>query len=149
MIKRLHSISFICLSGVFLILDQVLKYLARTNPEFSAYIWKNWIGWEYLANTGIAFSLPFPNWLLITLTPFILLFLLYLVFKKRDAGKLIYLGVFLIISGALSNFIDRVLFAVTIDYLRFFTSVINLADIIIVLGAGFWILGGARINKID
>ena len=33
------------------------------------------------------------------------------------------------------HFIDRILFSATIDYLRIFTGVINIADILIVLGA--------------
>jgi len=43
-------------------------------------------------------------------------------------------------NGALSNLIDRVLFSITIDYLRIFTSVINIADIMIVAGVVLLVL---------
>jgi len=51
--------------GFLFLVDQVLKYLARVNPDFAYYIWKPWLGWELFLNNGIAFSLPFPNILVI------------------------------------------------------------------------------------
>ncbi len=136
------------MSGFFLLLDQILKYIARGNTEFSFYVWKKYLGWEYFENSGIAFSLPFPNWLIIILTPIILLGLFYFVTKKKrpfgtSSGRvqpIFYFGIFLIFAGAISNFIDRVLFGITIDYLRILTSVINLADVMIVVGAGIVLL---------
>ena len=132
------------LSGFLFGLDQILKYVARTNPEWIGYIWRPWIGWEYFANTGIAFSIPVPNWLVIGITPILILLLLFW-FKKLFAhvspfgpaqGKLnvYHLSLSLILFGALSNYIDRVLFGATIDYIRLFTGVINLADEMIVGG---------------
>lgn len=138
--RRTHLILYLLLSGFFLFLDQFLKYLARTNPKQNYYIWKTWLGWEYLENSGIAFSLPFPNFLIIILTPIILLGLIIFYTKKKNKTKLFHLGIFLIIAGAISNFIDRFLFEVTIDYLRILTSVINLADVMIVLGGGLLII---------
>ena len=146
--NKIRLTIYIFVSGFFLCLDQVLKFWARGNQEFSFYIWKNWLGWEYFENAGIAFSFPFPNWLIIILTPIILLGFLYFVTKKKrpfgvSSGQLhtiFYLGIFLIFAGAISNFIDRVLFGVTIDYLRVLTGVINLADVMIVVGAGVVLL---------
>ncbi|MEK7679603.1 MAG: signal peptidase II, partial [Deltaproteobacteria bacterium] len=71
--KNTRLIIYILISGFFLLFDQLLKYFARTNPDFNYYLWQPWLGWEYYANTGIAFSLPFPNWLIIILTPIIIL----------------------------------------------------------------------------
>jgi signal peptidase II len=119
--------------GFFLLADQILKYFARANPNFSYYIWKPWLGWELFLNKGIAFSLPFPNWLMILLTP-ILLLLLIAWTREKPRNKIFYFGVALIVSGAISNFIDRVLWGATIDYLRVLTGVINLADCGIVVG---------------
>lgn len=126
--------------GFFLLFDQVLKYFARSNSEFSFYVWKNWLGWEYFENTGIAFSIPFPGWLVTVLTPIILLLLFVWLQKNKNKNHWTYLSTVLIFSGAISNFIDRVLFGVTIDYLRLFTGVINIADILIVVGAGILII---------
>jgi len=128
---------YILTSGLFLLLDQLLKYFARLNPDYTYYLWKPWLGWEYFANTGIAFSLPIPNWLVVFSTPFILLALiLWLIktYKKSFANCYLLSAICLIIAGALSNYLDRVMFGVTIDYLRILTSIINLADVMIVLG---------------
>ncbi|MFH1947051.1 MAG: signal peptidase II [Candidatus Magasanikbacteria bacterium] len=146
--NKIHLIIYFFISGFFLFLDQVLKYFARNNSEVSFYVWKKYLGWEYFENSGVAFSLPFPNWLIIIVTPIILLGLLYSINKKKRpfgvssgrAQSIFYLGIFLIFAGAISNFIDRVLFGVTIDYLRVLTGVINLADVMIVVGAGLLVL---------
>lgn len=138
--SKLH-LSSILLGGVFLLLDQVFKYFARTNTDYSFYILKPWLGWEFMANKGIAFSLPVPSLITIILTPFIIGGLLYYWETNNNKTKLFYLGIILIIFGALSNLIDRVAFGVTIDYLRLFYWVINLADVMVVVGAGLLIWG--------
>ena len=125
------------ISGFLLFVDQLLKYFARLNPETTYYLWRPWLGWEYFANTGIAFSLPVPNWLVIIFTPFILLGLILWftkILKKQNANCYLLSAIFLILAGALSNYIDRVIFGVTIDYLRVLTGVINLADLMILGG---------------
>lgn len=129
--------------GFFLLADQVLKYFARTSPDFTYYIWKPWLGWELFLNNGIAFSLPFPNWLIILITP-VLLLLLFMWVRgpfdgaqgKKKRGMWFQFGVCLVVTGAISNFVDRVLWGATVDYLRVLTGVINLADVVIVVGAG-------------
>ena len=127
------------ISGFFFVLDQVLKFFARTNPSEQHHLIENVLGWEYLANLGIAFSLPFPNSLLVIGTPIILLVLVAYLGKKKHVSDRIFLAASLIFFGAISNLTDRVLFEITIDYLRIFTSVINIADIMIVLGTGMLI----------
>lgn len=133
-----HTRTFLAfaLGGCFLFVDQVLKYVAFHHPEYTKYIIDPWLGWEYFENPGIAFSLPFPNALLLILTPIIVLGLAMLFVKTSKEAKLSFqLGVALVIGGAISNFADRVLHAFTIDYLRILTSIINIADIMIVAGA--------------
>lgn len=128
-----HWIAFSA-SGFLLFLDQFLKFLARTNPNFTSYIIPRWLGWEYLPNPGIAFSIPLPNWLILILTPPVLLWLGILL-AKNFKRPMTAIGLAFIIDGAISNYIDRVLFGTTIDYLRVATGVINTADIMIVGGA--------------
>ena len=122
------------ISGFFFVLDQMLKFLARTNPTDTYHLIDNVLGWEYFGNTGIAFSLPFPNTLLVVGTPIILLLFIAYVGKKRNVGSKMFFATCLIFFGAISNLIDRVLFELTVDYIRILTSVINIADIMIVLG---------------
>lgn len=123
------------LSGLFLILiDQLLKFFARSNPTTVYYLCKPWIGWEFFLNDGIAFGIPFPYPLLIIATPLLLIWFIIQI-KKQKTTPLFNIGIILIVTGAVSNLIDRVLFNNTIDYFRFFTSIFNLADISIVAGA--------------
>jgi signal peptidase II len=70
----------------------------------------------------------------------IIAFLAYLLLKNKN--NIYYLsGLFCIILGAISNFIDRLTYGYVIDYIdvRFFT-VLNMADMIITLGAFLIIL---------
>jgi len=108
--------------------------MAHGHPSMTAYLIKPWLGWEYFANPGIAFSVPFPNAALIIGTPLILIGLLVYMGKKTRPTLYQILGTSLIFFGAVSNLIDRILFGITIDYFRVLTAVLNIADIMIVVG---------------
>ena len=127
--------------GVFVI-DQALKFLAVTNPQAHWYAIKPWLGWEYFPNPGIAFSLPIPNLAVIALTPAIIFLIGW--WWLRQPGKKNWTAASLVLAGALSNFLDRLRLEITIDYLRIFYSVINLADIAIVLGIAWIIFSWGR-----
>lgn len=134
--KKVRTILYLSISGLFLIVDQVLKHFARANPDFKYYLWENWLGWEYLGNQGIAFSIPFPNIWMLVLTPLVVIGLLIWYYKKKKKTGIFYFGFYLIIAGAISNYIDRAVFYITIDYFRVLTGVINLADVVIGIGVG-------------
>ena len=98
--------------------------------------------------TTSCFIFVSPNWLLVLITPLIIFGLIIWAVKhvsrityhvthntEHEARNTRLLSLILIISGALSNFIDRILIGATIDYIRIFTGVINLADVMIVVGA--------------
>lgn len=146
MTPKNHLILSICSGGFFILLDQLLKHFARTSPGATWYVIKPWLGWEFFENPGIAFSLPFPNWLIVIATPLIILGLIIFWLQKKTSPG-VFFGLSLVISGAISNYIDRVLFGVTIDYLRLLTSVINLADISIFLGALFILFAEWKTSK--
>ena len=120
--------------GLFLLLDQLLKLIAKTHQATAYYLLHPWLGWEYFENKGIAFSLPLPADIILLITPLII-FGVFMYWNKREVKTpLLNYATNLIIFGALSNFLDRMLFGYTIDYIRIFTGIINLADIVIVLG---------------
>ncbi len=122
------------LSGVFgIVLDQLLKYGARTNPESRHYVIERMLGWEYFENTGIAFGIPIPHIIVIPLTVVIISAGIYYV-KKSKTDSVRLFAASLIIAGALSNLIDRITFGFTIDYIRIITSIINLADVMVIVG---------------
>jgi len=122
--------------GVFVV-DQIAKFAAFHSPESRYYLVKPWLGWEFFPNPGIAFSLPIPNLLVLAATPLILFLTGWWWLRQPDKKN--WLAAALVLAGALSNFFDRFRVGVTIDYLRLFYSVINLADVAIVLGI-LWIL---------
>lgn len=131
-LKKAHFLYFF-LSGLFLFVDQLTKYFFVHHPKFSWYIFKPWLGLEYFENPGIAFSLQVPSAVIIVLTPFVLLGILLFFFKNSPSPKK-SLALALLLSGAVSNFIDRIFFEFTVDYIRVFTSILNIADILIVVG---------------
>ena len=143
--KNIYKKNIVLLGGFlffafFAFLDQWLKFFARTHREYTHYIIEPWIGWEYLGNGGVAFGIPVPNTLLLIVTPFILLFLSRFFLQHKKPSTTLCVAYILILGGALSNFIDRLLFGITIDYFRILTSVFNVADIMIVVGAGLLIV---------
>jgi signal peptidase II len=139
-IKKSIVISYIVLASSFFCIDQFLKYIARAYPEKSILYFYNLFGWEFFSNTGIAFSIPVPHWFVLLLTPLLLffVFLWYRSIKKKTS--FLFFAFVLLCFGAISNFVDRMLFGFTTDYLRLFTSVINIADIMIVFGVVFMYL---------
>ncbi|MBI2436621.1 MAG: signal peptidase II [Candidatus Magasanikbacteria bacterium] len=147
MTHKIHVTVSLLVCGFFLFLDQLLKYIVRHTQESTYYLLKPWIGWEYFENPGIAFGIPVPQFLIIFLTPIIIILLIVWWMKKTDKNILFYLGTSLIIAGAISNLIDRMLFSFTVDYLRVFTSVMNVADMMIVMGAGLLVVEEVKKNK--
>lgn len=132
---KTHTILSVLISGFFLLCDIALKHFAYTHQTFTAYLVKPWFGWEYFGNGGVAFSIPLPGSLILALTPIVVTGILVMYYKKQRKSFLFSLGTFLLVFGAVSNFIDRLSLGVTIDYIRVVTSVINVADIMIVAGA--------------
>lgn len=96
-------------------------------------------GWNPFFNDGVAFSLPIPGIIIIIITVPIVLAISYLLGKElrkpeAEISSRQILGLVCILAGAISNLFDRVAFHTTVDYLRIFTGVINLADGLIVFG---------------
>jgi len=128
--RREHYI----LIGVFCIfIDQILKHIARLFDNTTLYIIPQILGWEYYENPGIAFGIPIPHTIIIPLTVIIISVSMWYASKKLRTSKEIF-GTTLIIAGALSNLIDRISYGITIDYIRILTSIINIADLCIILG---------------
>ena len=130
--KKIWNKNFILLSlgGFFLFVDQIIKYLSL-NTFTNQHIYRG-LGWYPFKNPGIAFGISIPLLLIIFLS-LIIIILIYIIWKKENqiASKL---GLALVLSGAISNLIDRLIYSHTIDYFAFFTGIINLADTLIVIG---------------
>lgn len=146
-LAKRHTI--VILSGVFcIVVDQTFKYVAQTSQDHAFYLIPHLVGWEYFENPGIAFGIPVPQSIIIPLTLLIVIIAL-LFLKKKSITRQKFLGVILITAGAISNLIDRVLYGFTIDYIRIITSILNIADILIILGAFLLIRENKKTKKME
>lgn len=119
--------------GLLIAVDQLSKYLIRFSGGF------------YICNKNAAFGIEVPSmvfWLIIGF--FLILTISNLKFVIRNSDpcyKLLIANynfscVILILSGGLSNIIDRLYFGCVIDFIDLkFWPVFNLADSFIVIGS--------------
>ena len=122
-----------------MLLDQSVKIFVRKTMELgqSIRVIDDFFKITYIENEGVAFGIGQGNVILMYIMP--LIFLVsgyYLWYKYGDRyGKLITVGAAMIISGGMSNLIDRLIFKSVTDYfdLRSF-AVFNIADILIDVG---------------
>lgn len=144
-IKRILICIFVAL--VLLFIDQITKIVAQiTLSEGTRPLIKGWLEFTYVLNDSVAFGIGNGNTAFITvimvLTPIlsaVFIALALTLFKKNLPAAL---SLFVIASGALGNFLDRLFIvdaagkAVVRDfmYIRFF-NVCNFADFCITLGA--------------
>ncbi len=126
----------IFIGGFFLFsIDRLLKFFSE-NIFTDQKVFLNFFGWHPYRNPGIAFNLPLPNWLSITLTVPILLIIIFLLIKfYKDQNNLpVFIGLSVVFWGALSNLLDRIFFQSTLDYWLIGTGLINLSDLLIISG---------------
>jgi signal peptidase II len=124
---------------IFFLLDRYLKYLAL-DKNIKKEIIPKILNFSLSKNYNISFSLKIfdnPQYLIYFIGLIIFFLILYLLYlKKNNYSRNITLSLFLIISGAVSNLIDRINYYFVIDYLNFLNiNILNIADIMISLGA--------------
>jgi signal peptidase II len=125
-------------------IDQLSKYLIRHFGGF------------YICNPGVAFGVKIPEflfwlfWILIIVFIFILLLSKLKACQTSDVPRLHRLldircpsaGLILILSGSISNVIDRLYFGCIVDFIDLkFWPVFNLADSFIVIGVILILIG--------
>lgn len=129
----LHACTASFLGGAVFALDRYLKWIAHTGAQQSVYVVKPWLGFEFFANHGAAFGIPFPSQVALVVTP--MLFVVFFVWVKQYVSYMwSYYAISLFVVGGLSNYIDRVLYEITIDYIRILTAIINIADVAVLAG---------------
>lgn len=125
-------------------LDQITKAIVRAHlkPKGSINIIENFFKFTYVENKGGAWgSFSGKLWLFIIVTVIALSVMFYLLKDFNLKTNPFYsVGLCLIISGAIGNFIDRIVFKYVTDFLDFYIfgydfPVFNVADICIVIGA--------------
>jgi signal peptidase II len=146
--SRIKKILPFTLAILLILFDQASKYLVRHKGGF------------YICNQGVAFGIEIPQlwlWLLISLvlTSFLILNkLLNLKFKNFDLienfkFRISNYALILILSGAISNIIDRLYFGCVIDFINPpFGPIFNLADVFISIGVIITVVSIYKYKKI-
>lgn len=144
----IRPVLIIAAGGCLFFIDRFFKYQAL-HAWTDNHLWNNLLGWSPFLNPGIAFSLPIPAFVTALITTPILLIVVWALVRLLKNKKpfpdflplpapgdrsVNFIFLTLIAAGAGSNLIDRLIFGHVIDYLRFATGIINLADVYIALG---------------
>ena len=135
----------------FVALDQVTKFIVSVNFSYGESInLLPFLDLTLMHNTGVAFSFlseegPGLRWLLVLLVLVIISYLLYVIMKVKEGNKFELLALLFIVSGGISNLIDRFFLGYVIDfihlnYLEYSFYIFNLADSWITIGVILYII---------
>jgi len=145
------GLRWLWLSAVMLILDQVTKYWTiQSLALHQSYDIFSFFSFTYARNYGAAFSFlgdagGWQKYLFTTIAIAVSSYLIYLL-KKNHAREYWHNSAYaLILSGAIGNVIDRIIFGYVIDFLDFDLGfyrwpTFNIADIAIFIGAAIMII---------
>lgn len=128
--------------------DRYLKVIALAQGVNSLKLVGNLFSFTFTPNYYMAFSLPFGGQALNALVIIAILLLIYLIYYliiNKKTSKIIIVLLTIILFGAISNILDRIVYGYVVDYfyLRYFT-VFNIADMMISVSALFIIIKGIK-----
>jgi len=138
------------LASSFTILDQATKWIARTNlVDTHIKIIPNFAALVYAENTGVAWSLPVSQWVLLLGVPTIIALGIYFLPRHFNFKKKITQYIFAaLLAGAISNYFDRLFFGYVIDFISIWRwPVFNLADIYITCAVFFIVVFYGKIER--
>ncbi|HEX9664728.1 MAG TPA: signal peptidase II, partial [Patescibacteria group bacterium] len=144
----IKAVSFDILFLLTVIVDQFIKNYFLKNPEVRDFLIETGflkLTARFNQNYNLAFGIPLPRLLIISLMTAAIIILFSLLVKKLLAGRLFEtVVILLIIYGAVSNLIDRIWHGFVIDYIDLIIvsvswPVFNLADLMIVTGIILWL----------
>jgi len=134
------------------IIDRIIKYLALNKLQSSGvYLFEKIIYLKLEKNTGVAFSIVLPKIIIISLIILILFFLFYFLIKsyKNNNGLIFFLGT-LIIIGAISNLIDRIIYNYVIDFINIsILPTFNLSDFYIFIAVLIYLFLETKKTPLD
>lgn len=131
-----------------LIADRLSKQWAQKvlmhEPQGTIPIWENVFHLTYVENRGAAFGmLQGQRVLFLIVTVILTLALLWTLFVRKPSGRGVGIGMAMVLGGAWGNFYDRMVYQFVVDMLDFRLinfPVFNIADVMICVGVGVWIL---------
>lgn len=121
---------------ILLALDLFTKWLALHYLQNPLSLIQDFFQLSLSLNTGVAFSIPIPNAVMIILTPILIVIILRVISTtcnlQNDITKL---SMMLIVAGGLGNLINRIISGAVIDMIAFsFWPSFNLADTYLTIG---------------
>jgi signal peptidase II len=137
--KRTAKGSFIFWSVIFLLavaLDQSIKYLAF-NTSFGNFLngWRPIIAKQNFRNFQFAFSWPVPVWLMYIIYAAVMIGVVtYIVRNYKNFSMAVSWGWLLILAGASSNILERIIVGYVKDFFYIWHGIFNLADGYILIG---------------
>ena len=151
--NRTLFISIIIIANIAL--DQISKYWVRLNVASGSKteIFGNYLTLHNVENSGAFLGMgsdfsPVLKIILLNVLPIVVLTLVLIhVFRDKNLDKLSLIGFCFIIGGGIANLYDRVLYGQVTDFWHidlggvFKTGIFNLADMSVMTGMGFLILG--------
>ncbi|REL34762.1 signal peptidase II [Thalassotalea euphylliae] len=144
------GLKWLWLTVLFLIIDQVTKHwVAGTFDLYESVAVMPYFNLTYVHNEGAAFSFladqgGWQRWFFTTIAALASGLFIYWLSKTPSSNRVLGVGFALMLSGALGNLIDRVLFGYVIDFLDFYVGkshwpAFNVADSVIFVGAALMI----------
>ena len=139
---------YIITAAIVLVADILTKIFAVKNlaPVYSIEVIKNLLSFTYVENKGIAFGMfSGGRFVFIAVTLVILFLVLTIIFKPPKEKRSVFLksGGALVVSGAIGNLVDRILYGYVVDFIevKFIDfPVFNVADIAVCVGAGILLI---------
>ena len=137
-------------------LDQWSKWAIKTsfNLYQSKPVIQDLLHFTYVTNDGMAFGLSFPGGKHVLLIMTILLtgFIVGFLWKEKNGHPLIKYGLALILSGAIGNLIDRMLYGKVVDFLdlmigNFHWYIFNVADSSVTIGMILFIIHSIYVEQ--
>jgi signal peptidase II len=134
-------------------LDQISKLLVLHSLEpYEVIQWTSFLNSVLVFNTGVSFGLfagdaVFLRWLLVSFAAAVSLGLF--LWLRREKRPIVSFAVSLILGGALSNALDRVVRYAVVDFIdlhigNWHWPAFNLADTAITVGVGLYIFASLR-----
>ncbi|MGN0709956.1 MAG: signal peptidase II [Anaerovoracaceae bacterium] len=136
---------YLIVSAAVIVIDQIVKRLVRSSmiPGDSIRVLGDFFRLEYVRNSGVAFGMFAGKKSVLVIVPLIIIAAaLVFILTHKYTNKLVKYALVLIVSGGVSNMIDRIAEGSVTDMfsLSFFPPVFNVADIAVTLGCALLIV---------
>tara|TARA_Y100000768_G_scaffold197286_1_gene148235 strand:- start:560 stop:1012 length:453 start_codon:yes stop_codon:yes gene_type:complete len=139
---------------LLIFIDLYSKYLVTKNLPINQSIEiSSFFDLVYVQNYGVSFGMLsgiVPHWFLVIIASLVVFLIIYLMLISNK--KLERIAYFVIIIGAISNILDRIINTFVVDFISFHYSnfywpAFNLADIYITIGIIMLIISFFKVSK--